>query len=124
MYFTLVSVKLIRKMTTVFIKTLSPILIMSKLFGFMNIAYTLESGILRRNTSSAYYSRLEVTRMFLLLMITLVSCQAQSNYLRTSFVAQFWILVAVTRISEDSIVKYEIIIFRNVFCKTSIKSIS
>jgi len=59
-------------MTTVFLVTLRPILILSKCIGLIDISYTMEpTGLLVRNMNSTFPAVLEIVRMIVLLTIVI-----------------------------------------------------
>lgn len=94
------------EMTTVFKKTIRPILIMSKLFGLINISYVLEpAGLLVRNTNS-YYSFLEISRMCALLISTLLVYHSGTPFLLLILLIKFWLVIITARIAETPLVKY------------------
>lgn len=92
-------------MTSVFNTSLRYILILSKLFGFINISYTLErSGLLKSN--STYYSLLEFSRMAILLILTYIFYNPELQFVQFVLIIKFWVIIFTTRIAESWIVKY------------------
>jgi len=58
-------------MTTVFRRTLIPILFLSKCIGLIDITYTMEpTGLLVHNVKSLFHTCFEITRSIVLLMFT------------------------------------------------------
>lgn len=93
-------------MTTDFKTTLKPILTIGKLFGLMNISYTIDStGLLMRNTNSIYYSFLELTRMIVMIICTYIVRKREFYYIQEYRVIKFWIIIIAARITEFWIIK-------------------
>jgi len=95
-----------REMTTMFKSTLKYILVLSKLIGLINISYTMNSdGLLTHSTdSSFYYSLLELTRMFALVICT-YSVHANGIYYIKEFrLLKFWTVLILARLSEKRII--------------------
>lgn len=93
-------------MSTVFKTTLRPILVIEKLIGFINLTYTLESnGLLIRKVNLTYYTCLEITRIFVLLMCTYKVYIRGYFYVQQFRLLKFWTTVMLGRISEVWIIK-------------------
>lgn len=93
-------------MTTVFRKTLKPVLIMGQLFGLINISYTLEfTGLSMRNTNTRYYTFLELMRTFVLLISTYFIHIRGIFYMQQFRLIKFWVSIIASRISEIWIIK-------------------
>lgn len=94
-------------MTSVFNKSLRYILILSKLFGFIDISYTLErAGLLKSNRNSTYYLLLEFSRVAILLICTYIYHIPELEFIQTVLITKFWVIILTTRIAESWIVKY------------------
>lgn len=93
-------------MTTDFERTLKTILIVAKLFGFINIAYVMErTGLLIRDNSTSYYSFLEILRMVVLLVCTYKYYDNSLRFLKLFAAFKFWIVILAARLSEIWIIK-------------------
>lgn len=99
----------IQKMTNVFIENLNLFITASKIVGLMNYCYTMESGLLYRNTKSTYHIFLECIRMFVYLIVSYhLIFNMGSNYIIVIFnVVKYWAIVITARISEKWTIKYE-----------------
>jgi len=84
-------------MTTVFLVTLRPILILSKCVGLIDISYTMEpTGLLVRNINSTFTTILEIQRMIVLLISTYLNLHQFYliiHLLQVIDTIQFWIIV-------------------------------
>jgi len=90
------------EMTSVFKTTLEPILTLGKIFGLINISYTLDpAGLLMWNIHSTYYySLLEYTRMIILLFFTYLVYIDEFYYIVHYRLVKFWIAIIAARSSE------------------------
>ncbi|CAH1722100.1 unnamed protein product [Aphis gossypii] len=90
------------EMTSVFKTSLEPILTLGKIFGLINISYTLEpAGLLIWNIHSTYYySLLEYTRMIVLLLFTYLVYIDELYYIVHYRLVKFWITIIAARSSE------------------------
>lgn len=94
------------KMTTDFERTFKPIFIVAKLFGFINIAYVVErNGLLIRDSSTIYYSFLEILRMVVLLVCTYIYYDNSFRFVKLFSAFKFWIVIFAARLSEIWIIK-------------------
>jgi len=111
-----VLVKYFIEMTTVFLETLRPILILSKFIGLIDISYTLEpTGLLVRNINSAFAAILEIVRMIVLLLLTYLYWQQfypENHVLQVIDTIKFWIIIIAARLSTVWTIRYLSIYFK------------
>lgn len=81
-------------MTTNFIVTLKPVLILGKIFGLINISYTFGTTGLIVPTNSSFHSCLELTRTAFLVVSTMIVYNAKGMYYIQRFrILKFWIVI-------------------------------
>lgn len=82
------------------------ILNIAKLFGIINIVYVLDStGLLVRDTSTMYYSFLEILRTAVLFICTCKQLNNEYKFVQLLIALKFWIVVIAARLSEIWIIK-------------------
>lgn len=108
-------------MTTIFHKTLRPILILSKCVGLIDISYTVKStGLLVQNINSTFHVILEITRMIVLLLCTYIyfhQFDPEFHLLQIINIIKLWIIIIAARLSTIWIIKYLFIMFYTYFFK-------
>lgn len=84
-----------------------PVLTLGKIFGLINIAYIHDTdGLLTLNIHSTYYySFLEFTRMFVLIIFTYLVFKEELYYIVHFRLVKFWIAIIAARLSEVWTVK-------------------
>jgi len=93
-------------MTTDFIATFKPVLILGKMFGLINISYTIETSGLVILTNSSYHSCLELIRTLLLVVFTFIVYNAKGMYYAQRFrLVKFWVVIIASRLSQIWIIK-------------------
>ncbi|KAF0706579.1 Uncharacterized protein FWK35_00038122 [Aphis craccivora] len=97
-------------MTTIFLVTLKPILILSKCIGLIDISYTVEpTGLLVRNMNSTFPTILEILRMIVLLISTYLYLHMfypMMNIIQVIDTIQFWIIIIAARLSTIWTIRY------------------
>lgn len=94
-------------MATVFELTFRPILIISKLFGLIDISYTFgPSGLLVKDVNnSTYYFIVESIRLFVLITCTYL-INTENTFVRHLCLLKFWVIFIASRISQGRIITY------------------
>jgi len=94
-------------MSTVFTKTLRPIIILDKILGLTHISYNWGSdGLLIKNIESSYLSFLEMLRMIVLIISTYIVRATNSlSYINEYRIVKFWAIIIVGRLSEKWTIK-------------------
>lgn len=98
-------IKPINEMKTVFIKTLQLFILITKVFGFINVSYTLKTGLLIRSTNTMYFY-IEVLRVCVLVVFTYIVNNLGPFYVRKLNIIRFWLLVVIAKITEKWTIKY------------------
>ncbi|KAE9525421.1 hypothetical protein AGLY_014221 [Aphis glycines] len=97
-------------MTTVFHKTLRPILILSKCVGLIDISYSVKStGLLVQNINSTFHVMLEIARMIVLLLCTYIyfhQFDSEIHLLQIINIIKLWIIIIAARLSTLWIIKF------------------
>lgn len=97
------------EMSTIYKRTLRPILILSKLFGLINFCYTLEStGLLIQYSNAIHLKFLEWMRMIFLLICTYILYHKEFYYSQKRDLLQFWMVIITARLYEMWTIKYVI----------------
>lgn len=103
------------EMTTIFKKTLRPILIFCKILGIITFSYSLKSGLLCKNKKliNVFF---EFVRTILLIIYTFHyhKTVALSEHL---FILKLWFIIITARLSEKWIIRYDIKQCTNVILK-------
>lgn len=95
------------EMSTVYKRTLRPILTLGKLFGLINFCYTLEStGLFIQYTNTMYLKFVEWIRMMFLLTCSYIVYRKEFYYSQKRDILQFWVAIIAARISEIWTIKY------------------
>lgn len=93
-------------MTTDFIATFKPVLILGKIFGLINISYTIETSGLVILSNSPYHLCLELIRTVLLVVSTFIVYKEKGMYYTQRFrLVKFWVVIIVSRLSQVWIIK-------------------
>jgi len=112
------------EMASTFHTNLSPILILSKSFGLIDIKYTVEpSGLLVRNLNSTFHVVQEIIRMIVLLICTFIyfdSFDSDVHLLQMINIIRFWFVIIAGRLSTIQIIKYLLTSFINELLKNVI----
>lgn len=87
---------------------LRSILILNQILGFIDFSYSLiPNGLLIRITDSLYYTIVEYTRMFILLLCTYIVLIRGNYYIQIFHIFKFWALIMLARSSETWIIKWD-----------------
>ncbi|KAF0740675.1 Gustatory receptor [Aphis craccivora] len=101
-------------MTTVFLVTLRPILMLSKCIGLIDISYTVVStGLLVRNEYSRVRHFLEIVRMIVLCTFTYLcwpNFNSAIHILQIIDIIKFWMIIIAARLSTIWTIRYVFII--------------
>jgi len=93
-------------MTTDFIATFKPVLILGKIFGLINISYTIETSGLVILKNSSYHVCLELIRTLVLVVSTFIVYTAKGMYYAERFrLVKFWVVIITSRLSQIWIIK-------------------
>jgi len=102
-------------MTTFFLVTFRPILMLSKCKRSIDISHTMEpTRLLVRNMNSRLLTFLEIVRLTVLLILTYLCWQnfnSVIHILQVIDVIQFWIIIIVARLSTIWTTMYLFLIF-------------
>jgi len=93
-------------MTSDFIATFKPVLILGKIFGLIDISYTFETTGLLILKKSSCHSCLELIRTLVLVVATFIVYNAKEMYYMQRFrLVKFWIVIITSRLSQIWIIK-------------------
>ncbi|KAE9539992.1 hypothetical protein AGLY_005244 [Aphis glycines] len=111
-YLDLISVLFITviEMTTVFHRTLRPILFLSKCIGLIDSTYTMEStGLLVHNVKPLCHMCFEITRFIILLIFSykyFYQFGSKIHIIQVFTILKFWINIIAARLLNDWIIKF------------------
>jgi len=93
-------------MTSDFIATFKPVLILGKTFGLIDVSYTFDTTGLLILKKSSYHSCLELIRTLVLVVATFIVYNAKGMYYIQRFrLVKFWVVIIASRLSQVWIVK-------------------
>jgi len=96
-------------MTSVFHKTLRPILILSKCIGLIDSTYTMEpTGLLVHNVKSLFHICFEIARFIVLLIFSykyFYQFGSKIHMIQVFTILKFWINIIAARISNNWIIE-------------------
>lgn len=99
-------------MSSVFIKTLKPFMVISKMSGLISFCCLLNTGLMIRNNTLSVYLFVEMMRMFLFLLPTCWMFSLKGLYFFSTLLIaiKYWSIVIAARTTEKWLIRFDIVL--------------